>query len=219
MASSEACALLLLVFTASAALLLSSAVDAVCVPRKPHSLSPKRLPQTAATYKRPTSGPLASLFASRAALPVNRTVVDICRQTDYPDLCISSASARLKGPANALSVLTAEIEACTEKTKSAAAEADRLAADPSASRSDKMALDACKENYDSALDSLSNAKEAVAARDAGTLNSELSAVITFVGTCDDAFDETCTASPLAGANRILQHLGSNCLAIAAQAHL
>ncbi|KAI3414408.1 PMEI domain-containing protein, partial [Psidium guajava] len=146
------------------------------------------------------------------------TVVDICHQTDYPDICISTVGAHLKGTANPLSMLAAEIEACTEKTKSAAAEVVKVAADPSASSADKMALRTCKENYDSALDSLSNAQKAASAHDVGTLNSELSAVITYASTCDDSFTELSLKSPVEGADRILQKLGSNCLAIATQAH-
>ncbi|XP_010026090.2 pectinesterase inhibitor [Eucalyptus grandis] len=236
MATLKAHALFLLV-AATSALLLSSAVDAICVSRKPQSLesaSLKTLPQTPASFKRPPSGPLASLSASfkkplsdalaslstsKAAVAVDHMVADICHQTDYPDICISSVGAHLKGPADVLSLLTAEIEACTEKMKSAAAEVTKLAADPSASPATKMALSACDENYSSALDSLSSAQEAIAAHDAGTLNSELSAVITFVTTCDDSFAEMTMNSPLEGTGRILQKLGSNCLAIAARAHL
>lgn len=224
--SSESRALLLLLVSAASALLLLSSspavVDAVCVPRKLttlKSVAVDKLPQTPASFKGPSSHALASLIASKAAQAVDHTVVDVCHRTDYPDICISSVRAHLKGTANPLSMLAAEIEDCTEKTKSAAAEVAKFAADASASPAEKMALSTCKENYGFARDSLTNAKKAIAAHDVGTLNSELSAVITFASTCDDAFVEMSVKSPLTGADRILQKLGSNCLAIAAQAHL
>ncbi|XP_030549480.1 probable pectinesterase/pectinesterase inhibitor 13 [Rhodamnia argentea] len=229
MATSKSCSLFLLVSATSALLLSSAIVDAVCVARKPLSLEAvahKELPITPASFQKQSSVPQVSLFASNAVKgvglnhldKVDHTVVDICHQTDYPDVCIPTVSAHLKGTANPLSMLTAEIEACTEKTKSAAAEVAKIAADPSTSSAEKMALSTCKENYNSALDSLSKAEKAAAAHDVGTLNSELSAVITYASTCDDSFIELSLKSPVEGADRILQKLGSNCLAIAAQVH-
>ncbi|KAI4329806.1 hypothetical protein MLD38_028151 [Melastoma candidum] len=144
-------------------------------------------------------------------------IEQICRKTDYVNVCIASVTGNLKGKARGISILNAEIDACAEGTRAALAQVAKLS--KSASKEEKQALSSCKESFGSAINSLTNAKKAIKARDIGTLDSELSAVITFVSNCNDAYGDVTGPSPLAKVDNQLIHLGSNCLAIAEQIRL
>lgn len=116
-------------------------------------------------------------------------------------------------------ILQLQIKACDNQTRIALQEVLELIKDPSTSTIASTCLQQCQETYNDALDNLQNAVSAIAARDKGTLNSMLSAVITDYETCEDGFAELpISSSPMAVADELLSKLASNCLAIATLIH-
>ncbi|KAK4768398.1 hypothetical protein SAY87_003539 [Trapa incisa] len=145
----------------------------------------------------------------------------ICKKTDYADICFSTIKPLLRGhKANLMLALKAEIGAASVMFRSAKHQIEKVSNNPSSSKTMKDNLSVCSESYDSALDSLQSSLQAIAGRDRGTLSSELSAVITYIETCNDAFVERPSArSPVSTVASKLSKIGSNCLAIAQQVHL
>ncbi|KAI4372025.1 hypothetical protein MLD38_010312 [Melastoma candidum] len=125
-----------------------------------------------------------------------------------------SVKGFVKGEPSLISVLNAEVDACAKETKAAIAKVEKLS--KAASSGEKKTLSICKENYEFAIDSLENVRKAISARDLGTLNAELGAVVTYASTCDDAYSESKYVSPLTEVDQTLMGLGSNCLEMAAQ---
>lgn len=160
-------------------------------------------------------------FLAVLYLKVDPTLSSICKKTDYAAICVSTIAPLLRGRrADPMSVLKAEITAATVRFKAARQLVGKLAANPTSTKTMKDCLSVCLENYDSALDSLQASLRAIDGRDRGTLSSELSAVMTYVETCNDAFRESPTVkSPVSLAASHLAKIGSNCLAISQQVHL
>ncbi|KAK1318752.1 hypothetical protein QJS10_CPB04g00992 [Acorus calamus] len=112
-----------------------------------------------------------------------------------------------------------EIKACANLTEIAREASHRIASDPSTPSTLSMVISVCTESYDDALDNLKSATKAIADRDAGTLDSMLSAAMTDFGTCEDSFMETPgIVSPMAKYDDTLTKLASNCLVIAKLVH-
>jgi len=73
--------------------------------------------------------------------------------------------------------------------------------------------DICRENYDDAISDLQDSIRNLRKGDKATLTTNLSAVISYYSTCDDAFEEMDEKSPLTRANMILEHMVDNALSI------
>ncbi|PKA62992.1 Pectinesterase inhibitor 1 [Apostasia shenzhenica] len=136
--------------------------------------------------------------------------------TDFPDLCISSikeSSPDLRAANNA-TVLSALTKAVGFKAREARAYALQLTKDATYDPKTTDLLRDCIDTYDDALDNLDAANEAIAAGDAGTRDTMLSAMISDFGTCEDGFQEFTLKSPMADYSQTLQNMTDNCLAIA-----
>ncbi|KAI4329789.1 hypothetical protein MLD38_028135 [Melastoma candidum] len=154
-----------------------------------------------------------------AALPRKLSQDDLisklCSKTDYVTLCISSVNKNIKGQHTGVSVLNAEIDAAANSTKEALAKATTLYKSAS-SKVEKQILSTCQETYGYAIDAAVDSKAAIKAHDAASLNIHLSALITYVETCEDTYSEFSRASPLKELDDLIGNLGSNCFKIASQ---
>ncbi|KAK1294451.1 hypothetical protein QJS10_CPA16g01655 [Acorus calamus] len=150
--------------------------------------------------------------------PIDAAIRTICLLTDHPDLCISSTHPFHPTPSPPLPT-PPSTRARSSKWRSAREASHRIASDPSTPSTLSMVISVCTESYDDALDNLKSATNAIADRDAGTLDSMLSAAMTDFGTCEDSFMETPgILSPMAKYDDTLTKLASNCLVIAKLVH-
>ncbi|KAI4326444.1 hypothetical protein MLD38_031759 [Melastoma candidum] len=154
----------------------------------------------------------ASAVALPRKLSQDNLITKLCGKTNYVSLCVSSVTENIKGQQTGAAVLTAEIDAAVKSTKVALTKATTLY--KSASKQEKGILSTCRENYGYAIDKAADAKAAIAAHDAASLNIHLSSIIAYVGTCQDSYDDFSLVSPLEKVDALTSHLGSNCLKIA-----
>ena len=144
----------------------------------------------------------------------NPEVKKACDSTDNPLLCLSSVGPFLQGKFDSISILESEIKAVEAQTKKVMQKAAEIAQNPATAEDVKQGLTYCKENYDSMIDNLNAAVDAIAKHDKGTLSTALSAVISDLSTCDDTFAETTTTpSPMKKLETPIMDLSSNCLAL------
>ncbi|KAK1279422.1 hypothetical protein QJS04_geneDACA002775 [Acorus gramineus] len=150
------------------------------------------------------------------------TVFSLCRRTDYPSLCTSSAGPQLRRARSvAPTVLTAShIRATMVRTVLARSLATKLVRSRNGSKIYKANINVCLDNYDDALSNLRDSMKSLRSRGShADLMNNLSAALTDFTTCDDAFAETPgMRSPLAHANAILGMSAKNNLALASITH-
>ncbi|KAG0487409.1 hypothetical protein HPP92_009504 [Vanilla planifolia] len=134
----------------------------------------------------------------------------LCLSAPYPLLCADLPSPAPRSLAeNSARAAAAKISAALPALK-------RIRAGFPGNRRMASTLDVCAEVYADAVDSLSTAVDALrAAGDMSDVMIHLSASLTDVGTCDDAFDEDPSLpNPLAKISRNLNRLVTNSLALA-----
>ncbi|PRQ39407.1 putative pectinesterase inhibitor domain-containing protein [Rosa chinensis] len=181
-------------------------------------------------FPRPLSGstktsPRSNLFMqsrqlSAASSPspaaVDPAAKQLCNNTNYTDLCISSIlpflSARGKTSIDAITMLQMVIKACSIHAQMALAAASKYSTEPNNAHRTTMAIMECKDMYSEALDGLQTALDAIPDKDIATINTMLSGVISDAQTCEDGFEGH--KSPLSDFDDKLRKMGSNCLAIA-----
>jgi len=78
--------------------------------------------------------------------------------------------------------------------------------------------DICKEMYDDVISDLEESIQNLKNGDKNTLNTNLSAAISYFSTCDDAFAEMDEVSPLTRANTVLEHMVDNTLSLVPLMH-
>ncbi|KDP26631.1 hypothetical protein JCGZ_17789 [Jatropha curcas] len=140
-------------------------------------------------------------------LPATATATgDLCEATDYKPLC----RATVKGITDPAKAIKKAIELVVLKTKHALLMARLL------EQSDTN--DICKESYDDAISDLEESIQSLEDNDEGTLNTNLSAAISYYTTCDDAYAEMDEQTSLTKVNVILEHMVSNCLALVTLLH-
>ncbi|XP_074576291.1 uncharacterized protein LOC141832812 [Curcuma longa] len=153
---------------------------------------------------------------------LNAAVAAFCKKTDYPEECQSSAQkflpvvAEAKAAAfvDAVEFLKVQMAACRAKAVAAQSEVAAMLKQPGTTPMVASTLQVCDDSYSDAFDNLDATEKAVEARDKGTINSMLSALVDDFSTCEDGFAEMQIASPLAVFDGALSKLASNCLAIA-----
>lgn len=140
----------------------------------------------------------------------------VCSSTDHPEECVSSVSLLKEGDSDPVAVLKTEMDALRQGFKKAIAQATKLNNDPSVSEEVKGCLDTCLEIYDSGLYDLDDAAEAIASHDVDKLKTVLSATVSDIDTCEEAFEEEGLEgdSPMKEYDAELSKLASNNLAIA-----
>ncbi|GAV80041.1 PMEI domain-containing protein, partial [Cephalotus follicularis] len=142
-----------------------------------------------------------TLLAHQATARVGG-IHDLCRNTDYQQLCrevIRGANKPSRATENAILSLITE-------TNKATVLASKFG--------QNQYIDACKGLYSDAIDSLKTSLDSLKTKDKGTLNSNLSAALTYYGTCDDTYAEAGQNSPLAATNKHLAQMADNSLALA-----
>ncbi|WOL03261.1 vegetative cell wall protein gp1-like [Canna indica] len=150
---------------------------------------------------------------------VKSAVDGMCKETDYPEECLSSIVSLLpsvSGNMDATVLLKLQMDACRSKLNLAKKQLEALLQKPAVNARVSSSLQVCSDNYDDAFDNLDAAASAIGEKDKGRLNSMLSALLDDFGTCEDGFTEIDVSSPLQGADSLLSKVGSNLLAIAAQ---
>ncbi|KAK4433869.1 hypothetical protein Salat_0549600 [Sesamum alatum] len=147
------------------------------------------------------------------AVNANPEVKKICDSTDHPDLCLTTVVPLLNGKTSVESVLEVSVKASDEFAKNALAMVKQEAKKPGASPKMISTLKDCKDGYDTAVENFEKTMNAFSSHDLGTMRSMLSAVITFVGDCEDGFAEMKEHSPLSSYAKQLTNMTSNCLAI------
>lgn len=161
------------------------------------------------------SGPGLGLSTIQSVLhsaPHDPALDRICGSTDYPDLCFPAIIPAVKGGKADLHVVVGSaIKAVMAQTELAVATATKLLRNAPPKMA--SALGDCKSSYGDAMDNLKQAMDALKSNDIGTVNTMLSAAITYSGDCTDGLEGQ--SSPLVDFNKKLRHMTSNCLAIAA----
>ncbi|KAK0574595.1 hypothetical protein LWI29_025927 [Acer saccharum] len=143
------------------------------------------------------------LLAGNAAA----TVADLCKETDsFPELCKSV----IKGTTDPKKATELAIKALIVKTEHVKEAAKKLG------KSEELGV--CDEMIDDAIDNLNGALQFLKSNDERSLNDYLSAVLTDIVTCDDAYEESGKTSPLAKTTETAKKMASNCLALASQIH-
>ncbi|WOH13066.1 hypothetical protein DCAR_0832575 [Daucus carota subsp. sativus] len=184
-------------------------------PRFPIPLSPApKAPSPAAKAPSTILGTITSPLPRPGGGGNNPALQKICGGTDYPDVC-SSTLGPVAGPASDVSaVLGVAIKAGSDFAKTAVDAAGKLASRPGLPPDDASPIKDCKDSYDDAVYNFQNAADALTKKDVGTMNTMLSAALTDVGDCQDAFEGQ--SSPLAAFSDTLKKMASNCLAIVDQ---
>ncbi|CAL5346863.1 unnamed protein product [Camellia sinensis] len=141
----------------------------------------------------------------------NPVLSQICKSTDYVDLCISSIKPLIHGKTDTVSVLEQAIKVAINNAKTAVAVATKISTIPNTPPDMKSIASDCKDSYEDALDNYQKALEALGIKDVGTMNSMLSAAITDSSDCDDRLSGN--KSPLLDFDSKMKQMTSNCLAI------
>ncbi|KAB2599316.1 vegetative cell wall protein gp1 [Pyrus ussuriensis x Pyrus communis] len=181
-----------------------------------NSISPS---SSSSFLRRSSDSPRGNLFAqpfvlntASSSTPPNPAIQELCKNTDYPDLCILSLTPFQTPKVDPVSALGMTIKACTAHAQMSLAAASKLVTMPNTARGTIAALSDCKDLYSDALDGLQSAIDAIQSHDIGTINSMLSGVVTDAVTCGDGFEGE--QSPLGDYDDKLRKMASNCLAIA-----
>ncbi|KAK6922259.1 Pectinesterase inhibitor domain [Dillenia turbinata] len=142
-----------------------------------------------------------------AVLATTQSEASLCAKSSFPKLCESV----IGGTSSPEAALTKSIQASLKQFLNAQSTARHTNAN-------KSCREQCAEMYQSAIDSLNHSLEYVKTKDIGGLRSELSAVLTYVETCNDAFAEFQIKNPYANTNEKLKEYGDNNLVLAAAIH-
>ncbi|CDO98773.1 unnamed protein product [Coffea canephora] len=175
------------------------------------SLPPSESDETTEAY-------VPSYFGGDSPLPssayVDSDIKKICDSTDYPSLCLSTIVPSLDGQTDVFSVLEIAIKASHGYASTAFSMVKKLALTPGMPNQLVAIINDCRDSYDDVLYNFQRAMTALPARDVGTMNTMLSAVLTDVGDCQDAINAAKIPCPLSVFGDKLTNMTSNCLAIA-----
>lgn len=165
------------------------------------------------------TGPLELSFSVKLhSVGTEPELKKICDSTDHPILCLSTIGPLVKGKVTVDSALDIAVRASNEFAKQGLAVVKQLAKKAGTPADVLSTLKDCKDSYETAVDNFEKTLEAFAAHDIGTMRSMLSAVITFVGDCEDEFAQMQSSSPLSTYAQKLTEMTSNCLAITSLTH-
>ena len=143
-------------------------------------------------------------------------LLELCKKTTNPTLCEETIQPHvLKGAIDPLKALQVEVDATLNKTKQAIGAIGELLAKNDISKSLKDSLDICKDQYNSIVDAIKETNEAIAKHDIGTAKFKFSAVLSYQGSCKDAFEGLENEFSFAPDSDSVYQLGGNCLDIIA----
>ncbi|CAN4111420.1 unnamed protein product [Withania somnifera] len=143
------------------------------------------------------------------------SIKKICDNTDYPDLCTVAVAPLLRENAiNVQKVLQVAMKASDQFAKLGFAAVKRASESPATPPKTKKMLKTCLDSWDTVLYNYEQAIEALRIHDSGRMSTMLSASITAISDCGDAFEGV--VSPLIGYGEKMTKMTSNCLAIVSQ---
>ncbi|MCD7456649.1 hypothetical protein HAX54_032557 [Datura stramonium] len=144
------------------------------------------------------------------------SIKKICDNTDYPDLCIATVAPFIRGNVvvNVQNVLQVAMKASGQFAKLGFGAVKRASESPATPPNTKKMLKTCLDSWDTVLYNYEKAIEALRIHDTGRMNAVLSAAITDISDCEDAFEGV--VSPLTGYGQKMTKMTSNCLAIVSQ---
>lgn len=146
---------------------------------------------------------------------VDPIIKKICDNTDYPDLCTATVSPFMRGSIiNVQNVLQVALKQSSAFAKLGFATFKRASESRFTPPKTKKMLKACLDSWDSALYNYEKAIEALRIHDSGRMSTMLSAAITDISDCEDAFEGL--ISPMSGYSQRMTKMTSNCLAIVSQ---
>ncbi|KAJ4850338.1 hypothetical protein Tsubulata_037454 [Turnera subulata] len=181
--------------------------------------SPTQQTPSSSSQQTPTDSPSTPGIAALNLAQTSKdpTLQKLCGATDHPEACLSTIGPFLKGSADPDNILRTGIQGINKVFELAMNTAEKLMKDPSLSNWVKQCLDVCIESFDSGLSDNEKALAALNDKDMGTLQTMLSAAISDVSSCTDAFAEQAgTESPLKGMEQQLDKLASNNMAICSE---
>lgn len=108
------------------------------------------------------------------------------------------------------SILDVSIQAGAQFSKYAQATAQKLAGNPGNPPQHSSVLDDCKDGFENAAENYAKAGDALSEKDKGTVNTMLSAVITYAADCKQTISKESTLYSITDK---LINMTSNCLAI------
>ncbi|XP_050237412.1 cell wall protein RBR3-like [Mercurialis annua] len=169
-------------------------------------------PASDSTAQPPSVLPI--LFNQMPAPAHNPVLLKVCGTTDHPLECLTSISMFQTGESDPISVLKMEMQALHKGFEKALAHARKMCANPATPKSTKACLDTCAEMYDSGLTDIEDAITALSNHDIDKLKTVLSATVSDIDTCDEAFlEESDMNSPMKEFDNELSMIASNNLAI------
>lgn len=139
----------------------------------------------------------------------------ICDNTDYPDLCTATVAPFMRGTIiNVQNVLQVAMKQSDAFAKLGFATFKRASESPAIPPKTKKMLKTCLDSWDTVLYNYEEAIEALRIHDSGRMSTMLSAAITDISDCEDAFEGVIT--PMSGYSERMTKMTSNCLAIISQ---
>lgn len=168
---------------------------------------------------------LAALAATASAGPraTRRLLADnvaaACQYVTVPQLCTSLAAR--SGATSFQALTVAAVNEALSTAEEAKATVDRIVAAPITDEKLKAKLGVCLQNFGYAVDTLQKAATDLQTGAAHSQSvSHISASVTYVGNCNDAFSENPgLVSPVADITSILKKLVSNSLGLAIGVHM
>ncbi|OIT20082.1 PREDICTED: uncharacterized protein LOC109220654 [Nicotiana attenuata] len=167
-----------------------------------------------------TSGLSSSLMSNTqnddgASANHDTTIKKICDNTDYPDLCTATVAPFMRGGAvNVQKALEVAMKASDQFAKLGFAAVKRASESPATPPNTKKMLKTCLDSWDTVLYNYEQATEALRIHDSGRMSTMLSAAITDISDCEDAFEGV--ISPLIEYGEKMIKMTSICLAIVSQ---
>ncbi|GAV83071.1 PMEI domain-containing protein [Cephalotus follicularis] len=181
-----------------------------CAPRMAPSPAPSSQFLPLIDHLPPAPSPISESLSS-----VDHPIQKVCKVTSHPTECVTAILPLFNGHTDPISVLMLEIQALANQTRQSIDKATEISEDSSTSSLTVTCLKTCIDMYQTAIDDLQSALDAIAARDRGTLNSFLSAVYTDIDTCSDTFaEQDDLVSPMDETDMGLKKLSANNLDIA-----
>ncbi|KAJ1412557.1 Pectinesterase inhibitor domain [Sesbania bispinosa] len=177
------------------------------------SVSPA--PTTSKTeYKVETNIFEEAVKVSQTVFKPEPEVLEFCTGTENPTLCADTIAPYFHGSFDPIKALETEIDATLNKTLSVAGVISKSLNNPSTNKKTLDALDICKSQYKSIVDTIKEAKELLNQQNVVDAYYKFSSVISDRTACEDAFAESPGAdSPFADDSFAVYELGGNCLAI------
>jgi pectinesterase inhibitor-like protein len=130
-------------------------------------------------------------FISKGVTKVDPEIKNICNEGgDKTTRCIETLSKLFQGPFDVVKALEIEVNATLGTAKAIFDNINTLLNDSSTDKGAIDALNICREEYDSMLDSIKSALESVLQKHFADAYSQMSAVISYKSACQLGWDES-----------------------------